>query len=254
MIQAIKNHRSIRKYKSDAIQEDLLNDLLEAGIRASNTGNMQLYSIVVTKDENLKKELWEAHFKQGMILQAPAIITFCADINRFNKWCQHRKAEPGYDNFVWFMNAATDAILASQNVVLEAEANGLGICYLGTTTYMAAKISEILGLPLGVIPVTAFVVGYPDEEKPLTDRLPLEAIVHQETYHDYSNSDIDRLYAEKEALQETLDLLKTNNKDTLAQIFTDNRYKKTDNVFFSKQYLECLKKQGFMNNEILVSR
>jgi nitroreductase len=247
MIDAIKNHRSVRKYKSASISEDLLNDLLEAGMRASNTGNMQLYSIIVTKDEALKKKLWEAHFKQRMILQAPVIMTFCADINRFNKWCECRQAVPGYDNFVWFMNAATDAILASQNVALEAEANGLGICYLGTTTYMADKISEILELPTGVIPVTALVAGYSDEDKPLTDRLPLEAIVHRETYHDYSNNDIDRLYADKESLQETLDLLKINNKETLAQIFTDNRYKKADNLFFSKKYLECLKKQGFMN-------
>jgi FMN reductase (NADPH) len=250
MIQAIKNHRSVRKYKSDPIQEDLLNNLLEAGIRASNTGNMQIYSIVVTRDVELKKKLWEAHFKQGMILQAPVIMTFCADINRFGKWCKSRQADPGYDNFVWFVNAATDVILASQNVALEAEANGLGVCYLGTTTYMASKIVEILGLPKGVIPVTAFVVGYPDEDKPLTDRLPLEAIVHQETYHDYSNGDIDRLYAEREASQETLELLKINNKETLAQIFTDNRYKKADNVFFSNEYMDCLKKQGFMNNRL----
>ena len=79
-----------------------------------------------------------------MVIQAPLVLTFCADFNRFNKWCRQRKADPGYDNFLSFMTAAIDALLAAQNCALAAEAHGLGICYLGTTTYNADKIIEIL--------------------------------------------------------------------------------------------------------------
>ena len=128
MIDTIFNHRSIRKYKPDPIPEDILEKILEAGTRASTTGNMQVYSMVVTTDRKLKEELWQAHFRQDMVKEAPVIITFCADFNRFNKWCRLRDAEPGYDNFLSFFTAAIDALLASQNVALEAEANGLGIC------------------------------------------------------------------------------------------------------------------------------
>jgi hypothetical protein len=183
-----------------------------------------------------------------MVRQAPVILTFCADFNRFNKWCLSRKAEPGYDNFLSFFTAAIDALLAAQNAVIEAESQGLGICYLGTTTYLAGQITEILHLPKGVVPVTTVVMGYPDESPDLTDRLPLEAIVHDEIYSDYSAEDIDRIYAEKEALPLTKRLLEENQLETLAQIFTQRRYTLKDNLYFSKEFLNLIEKQGFMNH------
>jgi nitroreductase len=247
MIDTILKHRSIRKYKSTPVEQDILERILKAGIRASTTGNMQVYSMVVTRDKTLRKKLWEAHFKQDMVLQAPIHITFCADFNRFNKWCRYRKAEPGYDNFLSFFTASIDALLVSQNVALAAEAYGLGICYLGTATYMADRIIEILNLPKDVVPVAALVVGYPDEAPDLTDRLPIDGVIHRETYRDYSKEDIDRIYAEKEALPLTAELLEENKKETLAQVFTDNRYTKKDNIYFSRQFLNVIKQQGFMN-------
>ncbi len=250
MDKTLFQHRSIRKYLSKPIEEPLLNHILEAGTRASTTGNMQVYSMVVTRDAEIKEQLWEAHFKQTMVKEAPVVITFCADFNRFNQWCHQRNAEPGYDNFLSFVTAAIDALLVAQNVCISAESNGLGICYLGTTTYMAEKIIDILKLPSGVVPVTTIVMGYPEGPSELNDRLPLEAVVHHETYKAYTAEDIDRHYQEKENLPQTKELLEINKKDTLAQIFTDNRYKKSDNLLFSQHLLNVLQKQGFMNNEI----
>jgi hypothetical protein len=183
-----------------------------------------------------------------MVIAAPVIMTFCADFNRFVKWCKMRKADPGYDNFLSFFTAAIDALLVAQNIALAAESKGLGICYLGTTTYMADKIINILELPKLVVPVTTLVIGYPDETPGLTDRLPVEAVIHSEKYTDYTPDSIDMIYAEKESMELNLKLLKENNKETLAQIFTDNRYTRKDNLFFSQQYLDVIKKQGFMNN------
>ncbi len=250
MINAIFNHRSIRKFKPQAIEASDLELILQAGSRASTTGNMQVYSIVATQQQSIKDQLWEAHFKQDMVKQAPLVLTFVADFNRFNKWCEQRKAIPGYDNFLSFYTASIDALLAAQNVALQAEDLGLGICYLGTTTYMAKQIIHILDLPKGVVPVTTLVVGYPDKMPELTDRLPLEGIVHYEKYQDYHTEAIDRIYSEKENLEMTKRLLEENQKETLAQIFTDNRYTKKDNVAFSKVLLEVLEEQGFMNHKI----
>jgi len=251
MTDTIFNHRSIRKYKPDPVPEDILEHILLAGTRASTTGNMQVYSIVVTKDPELKKQLWEAHFRQDMVLQAPVVLTFCADFNRFSKWCRWSKAVPGYDNFLSFYTASIDALLAAQNVALAAESHGLGICYLGTTTYMADRIVDILHLPELVVPVTTLVAGYPDESPKLTDRLPLEGVIHDEIYRDYSPADIDRIYAGKEALKQTRELLKINNKETLAQVFTDNRYTKKDNILFSKKFLKVIERQRFMNDSLI---
>jgi len=246
MINEILNHRSIRKYKPDAVSKEILDEILLAGSRASTTGNMQVYSMIVTTNPTIKERLWETHFKQDMVKTAPVHITFCADFNRFTTWCRQRKAEPGYDNYLSFFTGAIDALLASQNVCLEAEAHGLGICYLGTATYNADKIIDILNLPHGVVPVAAIVMGYPEAVPELTERLPMESVVHYETYRDFTPEIINAIYKEREASVQTLELLKTNNTETLAQIFTDKRYTKKDNEYFSEKYLDVIRKQGFL--------
>lgn len=245
-MQLLNNHRSIRKYKEDDISEELLQDILEAGCRASNTGNMQVYSIIVSRDEKKKEKLAPCHFNQPMVKNAPVVLTFCADFNRFNIWCKQRNATPGYDNFLSFQTAAIDAIIAAQNVCIAAENKGLGICYLGTTIYTADKIIDILKLPKGVVPVTTVTIGYPDENPPKTDRLPLEAIIHRETYQNYSGKSIDALYSLKETLPQNRQFVAENRKENLAQVFTDIRYTKANNEVFSDALLKVLKMQDFL--------
>ena len=246
MLESMKNRRSIRKYAKKDIPESLLNELLEVAMRASNTGNMQLYSVVVTRDENKKKELSPAHFGQPMITEAPVVLTFCADANRFVKWADQRKAEAGFDNLQAFMWGTIDAMLFAENFSTAAEEKGLGLCYVGTTIYNADQIIKILNLPRLVVPIITITVGYPDEAPEQSERLPLEAIVHQETYKDYTPADIDRLYKEKEELAVNKKFVEINHKETLAQVFTDLRYTKKDNEHFSEVLLNVLKDQGFM--------
>lgn len=247
MLDTLLQHRTIRKYKETDIEAAVLNKILEAGCRASTTGNMQVYSIVVTRDAGMKERLAGCHFNQPMVRQAPVVLTFCADFNRFNHWCLQNGATPGYDNFLSFFTAAIDALLVAQNVCIAAESEGLGICYLGTTTYLAGKIIDLLQLPKGVVPVTTVTIGWPDEDPAIADRLPLKAVVHEETYKDYTSSTIAEFYSDKERLPDNLKFIAENNKTSLAQVFTDVRYKKADNVLFSGMLLEVLKQQGFMN-------
>ena len=244
-METIKNRRSIRKYKNEEIPAPLLDELLETAARAQTMGNLQLYSVVVTRDEAMKERLAPAHFNQPMVTSAPVILTFCADFNRFSKWCRCRQAEPGYDNPISFINAASDALLVTQNFCTLAEAHGLGICYLGTTVYNPDQIVETLQLPELVMPVATITVGYPDECPAQPERLPLEGILHEEVYHDYSPADIDRIYAAKEAMPENHHFVTINNKETLAQVFTDIRYKKADNEYMSGVLKKTLKQQGF---------
>jgi nitroreductase len=239
--------RTIRKYSAKPVDNALLRDLLQEGCRTSTTGNMQVYSVIITRDTAKKRELAPFHLNQKMVTEAPVVLTFCADFNRFSKWCKDRNAEPGYENFLSFFTAAIDALLVAQTVCIAAEAEGLGVCYLGTTTYMAHKIIETLKLPKGVVPVTTVTLGWPDEKPEQVDRLPLEAIIHDEVYHDYSDMDINMYYSEKENREDSRQFVKENSKETLAQVFTDVRYKKEDNVHFSKILLQVLRDQGFMN-------
>lgn len=247
MIDIMKNRRTIRKYTEQDIPEELLNELQEVAVRASNTGNMQLYSVVVTRDQSNKEKLAPAHFNQPMITTAPVVLTFCADANRFVKWAEQRKAEAGFDNLQTFIASTIDAMLFAQAFCDAAEEKGLGICYLGTTAYNADKIIEALSLPRLVVPIVTVTVGYPVMPLPeQVERLPLAAVVHQEAYVDYTPDMIDELYGEKEALEVNKQFVKENNKETLAQVFTDVRYTKKNNEYFSKVLLKVLKEQGFM--------
>jgi len=240
------NHVTIRNFTSQKINDELLEHLIECGIRASTTGNMQWYSIVITRDNDMKSKLIPLHFNQNVAQRAPVILTFCADVNRFSKWCRLNKAEPGYNNFLSFFNAAIDALLVAQNVCIAAEDVGLGICYLGTTVYNAKEIIDVLDLPRLVIPVTTVAVGWPAETPGLTDRLPLKAVVHNEKYTNYTDNDIKLFYKEKECLESSKKFILENNLETLAQVFTNVRYKKKDNEFFSEKFMNTLKDQGFL--------
>lgn len=242
---SIKNRRTIRKYKQQDIPENLLNSLLEEASRAATMGNMQLYSVVVTRSEEMKSKLSPMHFNQPMVKNAPVVLTFCADFNRFSLWCKQRKAEPGYDNFLSFMNAVSDTLLFTQNFCTLAEDAGLGTCYLGTTIYNPGPIIDLLKLPKLVVPVATITVGYPDEMPTQPDRLPLKGIVHNEVYSQYSEKDIDDIYEYKESLPENKNFVEINNTETLAQIFTDIRYKKADNELMSSGLIKILKEQGF---------
>ncbi len=248
MMESTQLRRTIRRYQSQEVEDSLLNELLLVSSRVSTMGNMQLYSVVVTRDAANKEKLAPAHFNQPMVRQAPVVLTVCADFNRFSQWCSQREATPGYDNFLSFLNAATDALLFAEKFCTLAEEKGLGICYLGTTLYNAPQIIEILKLPQLVFPVTTLTLGWPDEDPSQVDRLPLESFLHQEQYKDYTPVVLDTLYAHKESLPENRQFIAENQKKTLAQVFTEVRYKKADNESISVTLLDTLKKQGFLSD------
>lgn len=245
-MKTINTRRTIRKYTSQEVSNELLNKLLAQAARTQTMGNLQLYSVVVTRDEAQKAALAPAHFNQPMVKGASVVLTICADFRRTTIWCENRKANPGYDNFLSFMNAATDALLFTQTFCNLAEEEGLGLCFLGTTVYMPQMIIDTLKLPKLVMPVATLTVGWPDEEPALSDRLDVPAFVHDEFYHDYTPADIDRHYAEKEALEENRHFVEINKKETLAQIFTDIRYTRRDNEAMSEGLMEALRRQGFV--------
>lgn len=240
-----KGRATVRSYTDTPVSDELLDELFRKASHAPTTGNMQLYSVIVTRNEEMKRLLAPTHFNQPSVMSSAVLLTFCADYNRFSQWCRQRKADPGYDNFQSFMAALLDTALLAQQFNTVAELAGLGCCYLGTTTYNAAEIADILQLPGLVVPVTTLAVGYPSTVCTPSDRIAPSGFLHSETYHRYSTADIDDIYAEKEALDENKKFIAENNKETLAQVFTDIRYTKANNEFFSKVYLELINRQGF---------
>lgn len=242
----IINRRTVRKYAEREVDDTLLYKLLDEAARTQTMGNLQLYSVVVTRSTSKKAELAPCHFNQPMVTEAPVVLTFCADFHRTTRWCEEREADPGYDNFLSFMNAATDALLYCQTFCTLAEAAGLGLCFLGTTVYTPDRIIDVLQLPKLVMPVATITLGWPDEQPAQTDRLHVAAFCHSETYNPVTRATIDRDYSLKENLPENKEWLRINHKATLAQIFTDLRYTRKDNESISENFLATLRRQGFL--------
>lgn len=243
---SLNNRKSIRKYSSREVSSQLLTSLLKDAERTPTMGNLQLYSVVVTRDEEMKAKLAPAHFNQPMVTGAPVVLTFCADFRRTTLWAENRKAAPGYDNFLSFINATTDTLLYCQTFCNLAEESGLGTCFLGTTVYLPQLIIDTLKLPKLTFPVATITLGWPDEDPAQSDRLPVDAIIHEETYNDYTPEMIDRFYAYKESLAENKHFVEINHKETLAQVFTDLRYTRKDNEAMSEGLMKALKNQGFI--------
>ena len=196
----LHRHRSIRAFTAQPVPPEMLNEVLADSIRgSSSSGNLNTYSIIVSRDAARREALCELHHGQDMVRQAPVLLSFCADVRRTRDWLRLNGARDNFDNFMGFMVAAFDAIILAQTVGLALEDRGLGICYMGTTLNQADRISNFLELPAGVLPVTTLVVGWPAEQPEARDRLPLAAYVHEERYQRHDEQAIAELYAAREA-------------------------------------------------------
>ncbi|MBD5232080.1 MAG: NADPH-dependent oxidoreductase [Bacteroidales bacterium] len=235
---------TVRNFKPEAPSRELLRDLMEQAMRAPTTGNMQLYSAIVTTDSQKLDTLRGAHFRQPASM-APVLVTICADVRRFERWCELSQAEPAFRNLQGLMAAILDASLFAQQLTTVAEMNGLGTCWLGTTTYNAPEIAEMLHLPSGVVPIGTLAIGYPGAQPEQCERLPLEAVVYDEEYPDHSDREILELFKAKDEFPANAKFVTENGKQTLAQVFTDIRYPKSTSDPFSKKFHDFLLAQGF---------
>ena len=225
----LNGHRSIRKYKPNPIDPLLIQSVCSDAVAgASSSGNLNCVTMVLTQDPERKQKLYDFHFEQPFILEAPLLITFCADWYRTREWLRQRNARDNFDNLIGYHVALVDASILSQNVALGFEALGLGICYMGTTLFSIRKISEFLELPETCVPVTTITVGYPDEDPKKRDRLPIEALVHEERYRMPAEADIDATYEQREvkgwerymAYPELRQLAEERGITKLAQFYT----------------------------------
>jgi nitroreductase len=197
--QLLNRHRSIRSYKPDpidpALVEQVCGDAITGG---SSSGNLNSVTIVLTRDTERKRRLYELHFEQDFVLQAPLVVTFCADWFRTREWLKKRGARDNFNNFLGYHVAAFDAMIVAQNVCLGFEAHGIGICYMGTTLHSMGEIADYLELPDTCVPVTTIVAGWPSEDPPKRDRLPLSAFLHDEKYQRPSDGELEAIYEQRE--------------------------------------------------------
>jgi nitroreductase len=252
----LRSHRSIRRFKPDPIDPAVVEAVCaEAIAGTSSSGNLNSYSLVLTEDRARRERLYELHFRQDMIRQAPLVISFCADTFRTRRWLRLRQARDNFGNFLGFVVAAFDAMILAQSVALGFESRGLGICYLGTTLNACAEIADFLQLPETCIPVTTLAIRWPDEAPAKRDRLPLASYLHRETYRHLDDAELLDLYAEREvrgwarynsAGPEMARLFEAHGVTSLAQFYTSElKYPPARFRAVSRRLFETLRAKGF---------
>jgi nitroreductase len=251
-------HRSIRQFDSTRTVDDaFIDSLLEQALHGtSSSGNLNMVSVVKTRDAERKQRLFALHFEQPMVLQAPLVLTFCADSFRTRQWLAQRGARLGFADFISWHVAAFDAILLSQTTALALESHGLGICYMGTTLHAMQAIADFLEMPDNCLPVTSMVVGWPAETPAQRDRLPPGAWIHSERYQRPTPADIDARFAERERRgrerylsmgPEMAALWQENGITSLAQYYTSKIKYDPDRFALDAAALESLLRQrGFL--------
>lgn len=237
---------TVRSFSTKDVPDTLIADIVDRAVHAPTTGNMQLYSVVAVREAEKRKELAALHFNQPAASGAPVLLTVCADLYKFTRWCEVSGADHGFDNLQGMMYAFLDAVIFAQQIVTIAEQEGLGTCYLGTVTFNAEKIASLLGLPRYTVPVAAIAVGYPSEEKPVeTERIGHEGVLHFEEYPDLTDDDIRRIFSVKDNYPANAAYVAEHGKENIAQVFTDVRYPRAMNEEFSAPLLDFIRAQGF---------
>lgn len=186
-IALLKSHRSIRKFSTKPVDDEIVDEVLACGQAAATSSNVQATSIIRVRNAETREKLAECAGGQVYVASAPVLLLYCADLARPAEACRlgGGKFHPGMTEH--FMIATVDVALAAQNAVVAAESLGLGICYIGGIRNNPQTVSELLKLPEQVYPVFALCLGYPDQNPEVKPRLPLSAVLHEESYDQSRN-------------------------------------------------------------------
>lgn len=178
-------HRSVRAFLADPLPSDVLEALVVSAQSAPTSSNLQSWSVIAIQSQEGRTALAALAGNQAHIAQAPLLLVWVADLSRAQRLAQARGQSVEATGYLdTYLTASLDAGPAAQNVVSAAEALGYGTVYIGALRNQAEKVSALLKLPAGAVPVFGLVVGKPDPSVPtaIKPRLPSSVVLHHETY------------------------------------------------------------------------
>jgi FMN reductase (NADPH) len=181
-IQQIFRHASVRRYKPEPVSTHVVEAIVAAAQRSSTSSNLQTYSVIAVTDGDKKARIAELSGNQRHIRQAPVFLAWCADLSRLDRVCEMRGYQQVTSYVESFLVAAVDAAIAMQTAALAAESMGLGMCYIGAIRNHSKEMIALLRLPKLVFPISGMTLGWPAVEPMIRPRLPLEAVLHWESY------------------------------------------------------------------------
>lgn len=214
VIELLKSHVSVRSFTEQPVDDQLLQDIIQAGQHASTSNHIQAYTIIRVKDKAKRRALAKLAGNQPYVEECPVFLVFCADLNRLGKACSmnDKKFESGYtENFIL---ATVDTSLAAQNIMTAAESAGLGGVYIGALRNNPEDVCYLLNIPHNVYPVFGMCLGYPQTINNVKPRFPLSLVYKEDTY----------------AMDEDEELLKEYD-ETIRQYYIERTHGTRDNTW-----------------------
>jgi nitroreductase len=194
----IMRRRTVRSFLDAPVEEEKVQQLLEAAIQAPSGGNIQPISIIRIEKPEGRDKLAKLAVNQPWVAKAPLCLLFCIDFHRTGKWAQAEGASFGGEKALMsFLLAYADVFCSAENAVLCATSLGLGTVYIGMVLAAMTEIRKEFGLPDKVVPVVALCVGYPKKIPAGITKLPKAAMVHSERYEEKSPEELKQFYREK---------------------------------------------------------
>jgi nitroreductase len=247
VIDCLLKHRSVRKFKRQPVSEETILSLITAGTRAATAGNLQMYSFLIVDDRDQISRL-EGHVIPEAT-KPPLVIIALLDLHRIRRWLEiNDSQEPILDRPVYFMLGFWDATIALQNIVVAAESLGLGTCYYGSM--LEFDIQRHFGTPKYVFPAGLICLGYPDEDPPLRQRLPVDAVIHKNRYQRFDVVASGSFYRERDAVWSTVreerkQLLREQGIGSIPQALAVQRFSDEPTRRRSEGILRNLRNAGF---------
>ena len=185
----LKQHRSIRKFTDQPVTDEMVNDIITAGMSAATSSNLQGTTVIRVRNADTRSAIATLAGGQTYVETAGAFFVWCADLHRSAVACEMAGGDFHAGMTEHFMIATVDCALAAQNAVVAAESLGLGICYIGGIRNDPAQVASLLELPEQVAPLFGLCLGWPDQDPAIKPRLPLSVTLKEETYDESGDRD-----------------------------------------------------------------
>jgi nitroreductase len=196
-LRVFAQHRTIRFYKQDPLDDGHLDLIIEAGRRAPTDAQGHMYSVIRITDADLRDDLATLCGGQQQIRDAAEFFVFCLDVYRLRKLIEHRGGQWGMEARIALLYGTSDATMVAQNMMIAAEELGYGTCYIGAIQNRVDEVARRLDLPPGVLPLYGLCVGVIDGEQmpDLRPRIPRDLCFFENRYNaEFSEAELESGY------------------------------------------------------------
>lgn len=194
VLKVLEAHASVRDYKAEAVPDELLVRLIQAGQRAPSDATGQMYSLVRVRDPAKRERIWALSGEQRHLREAPVLLVVCLDVHRMRRILEHRGVAYGMEARAALLFGITDAAMFAQSMAIAGEAAGLGVCFVGGLQNHAPDVARLLKLPRGVLPLWGMTLGWPASKAPPKPRLPVDLLLHEDEYGEPTGVQLDRAF------------------------------------------------------------